>query len=117
MNDNLLQDPELHALFIEEVTQHLQALQQALRTLYRQPAQRDALAAAQRASHTLKGTLGMVGLQQAAALAADLDADLKLALRQVQPPTQALVIHWARQVDHLMHHLQPYLEAEAPSSA
>ncbi|HEY58698.1 MAG TPA: hypothetical protein G4O04_09240 [Anaerolineae bacterium] len=55
-------DPELRDLFEQETSQWMSRLRAALRRLYRFPGDREALQEAQRAAHTLKGNLRMVGL-------------------------------------------------------
>ena len=104
------EDPELRELFRRETQQRIQTLRQALRRLYRHPEDADAWANAQRATHSLKGNLGLAGLDEAQRLAAALDEALVAARRAPTPLTPAQVVAWAHEVDRLAAALAPYLE-------
>ncbi len=101
-------DPELRALFEEETVQWMGMLKNALRRLYRFPGDHQALETAQRAAHTLKGNLRMVGLQQAADLAAQMNDALRTALHDKRALTANEVLRWARWADQLSRLLIPH---------
>ena len=101
-------DPELRRLFEQETRQWLWLLKQSLQRLYRFPGDREALSEAQRAAHTLKSNLYMVGLQEPAELASHLNDTLQVALDERLAVSSNDVILWARWVDQISKALLPY---------
>jgi two-component system chemotaxis sensor kinase CheA len=77
MDDDLTQYRELYA---QEAAQHLAALQDSIRSLEADPAERRALEAARIAAHSLKGISLTMHYEEPASLASGIEAHLSLVL-------------------------------------
>ena len=67
-------DPEMLAIFIEETTDIQNTLKQQHPLLQKNPQQQEALIETQRAFHTLKGSSGMIGLNELSQFAKSIEA-------------------------------------------
>ncbi|RMG21564.1 MAG: hypothetical protein D6729_00520, partial [Deltaproteobacteria bacterium] len=86
---------ELREVFAEEATEHLAAARRAIATLEQQPEDTEALGALFRATHTLKGAAGTVGLDAVMEIAHGLE-DLFAGLRARKGPVEPAALDVAR---------------------
>jgi len=94
-------DDEMRGIFLEEAREVIGEAREALTTLQRQPSDLNALTAARRAFHTLKGSARMVGLKEFGEAGWACEQLYNTWLASQQPASDDLIGLSAEVLDHL----------------